>query len=222
MGTSFCRRLPFTLATVVGVVSCVAALGCTSISIDQFAEELTASICEREARCCSASERLFSTEEECTMLQIAAAEELEALLRASEEAGRLGYDADLAFECFEAERKRSCIDTEESAVCATIFTGLVADGELCTNDYDCSEACRPDGAGALRCASFGQAGDLCRTDEHCAPHHYCDFIDGVCVQALLLDASCDWTTFCDEGLFCDLTLAAPVCAGLAPICTGGA
>jgi hypothetical protein len=91
-----------------------------------------------------------------------------------------------------------------SSQCVTA-TPLLDDGEVCTADSECAlpcSVCRPDGAGALRCADRASAAGTCAATDHCRVDLHCVADGGVCQPVRALFEPCGPTAPCGEQLVC--------------------
>lgn len=141
----------------------------------------------------------------------------------------VAYDANAAGECMAALRAkiRACATTfdDVSSACKHIFSGTRPLGASCVSSAEC--AASPDGE--VQCDGIsGAAGSICRVHvapkggEPCGPGgskadvhtvgacefgesdaFACDFRSGTCLRRRAIGESCDLTSECVPGAFCD-------------------
>lgn len=144
-------------------------------------------------------------------------------------AGRVSFDGEAAKKCLDEMKKidpAKCWGANASAepvnvelLCATVFKGLVANGDDCYTDDECAAGVCHFGDGACpgTCVAYRTVGQSCaEAGEECAPGLWCNDEDE-CVARAGENESCEGSS-CADGLVCNAELvcvkpAAPGAAG---------
>ncbi|MCP4500341.1 MAG: hypothetical protein GY822_10315, partial [Deltaproteobacteria bacterium] len=102
----------------------------------------------------------------------------------------------------------TCDINGEATSCNAVFTGLVANGEVC-QDFECATGtCQVDETGCGTCAPFAEMGESC-IELQCVDGLVCDGLD-VC-NPLAADGEYCGIIGCSDELVCDYTLSGPLC-----------
>lgn len=148
--------------------------------------------------------------------------------------GSVLYDGEVAYDCFEAIRESSCIDTNfedlfYSRTClAAIFSGTLDNGVLCWDDFQCvSGSCDVDYAAcdlaccAGTCAALPNAvlGQPCPAG-YCIDGSLCNYDTETCVPKGGLGADCYDNYECGDELVC-LGDKCTTPRGAGELCLGG-
>jgi hypothetical protein len=213
------------LVTAGAIFAAAATLSCDSSSIDvnasegTFCEVVSEVVCRDLYQCCTESQiESFlmvtdpRTEDQCRQDVAKSCGVATATLQFSANAGRVKFDAQVADTCLAALLAPSSCTTVGSdlpwvAACMTSpWTGTVADGGTCFFNFDCGSAstCTP----AQVCKALPGVNQACPTGV-CAPGLFCN---GVCTAQGGVGSACTADEECMSPLFCNTTLAMPVCA----------
>jgi len=158
--------------------------------------------CKRTFACCTEQERtdsLFDTESECRLITGAFFGIALVNIHNDVAEGRVSVDPAKLASCVQAYEMLSCEASakDDGFECTGAIVGLVADGQSCTNDRQCTSTyCnKPSGQSMGTCATLPGAGAPC-TDA-CAESFYC--AAGTCAPQKADGAACNMTTECAEG-----------------------
>lgn len=219
-------RAWFAAAVLVALSGC----GGDGVTIDTSASNVCSTMadvaCHNLFGCCTegeiesflhVSER--QSEDQCKEDVKVSCERSLAPLRHSLDLKRVKFDGNLMNNCLSAllAPDGTCAEVLPELpwveVCAmTAWTGLVASDGECDQSYECASA--PDAfcAPSRKCqakAGFGQA-----CGQGCAHEFYC--LANVCTPRLPAGGLCQSTSQCQEKLFCDTSMAMPMCVAPQP------
>lgn len=188
----------------VHVIGCAVLAGCaSSLEPAAFQADAVSIACEKAFECCDAAELV--TELAPLGARPASIEECEAILgrrytgqgiEGSVEAGRAAYDRASARACLDEIRATPCatyrgaiVDIASvSGACRGALTPLLAEGETCTHDYECTSGwCDTGGIGDGNCAPVASEGEPCEL--RCASGLRCT--EGTCVAHESPPGYCD-------------------------------
>lgn len=160
------------------VVCCtMGMLGCGNAedAARGFNERLVTAQCANLFRCANRHggaglRAAYGTEDRCVAESAAATGIFGQPQQALIEANRVRFDADAAERCL-ALWADSCMDSfERDAVCASVWVGVVADGDGCVDDAECaSGVCTGSLEACGSCAASVALGGECDEERPCAP-----------------------------------------------------
>lgn len=205
-------------AQLLVVVGATALVACRDkYDIKNYAENLAEATCKKAYDCCTSAEIEASgqgvgygdDEDDCEDNFEGAFKDQQKRLEKSIDAGRLKYDANQLEKCLDAYAAKSCEElksrlTEDAAECDTVFTAQVANGGVCASDEDCTSgrcelAVDQDGDEADEgiCQAYAAVGATCNETTTCGPGSYCE--GSACVAAKADGATCTSNGQCDTG-----------------------
>lgn len=237
---------------------CLAGCGAGEVKIGEFFPEAEAAYCGWAARCGAVADAASCRDayhfDVLYPLGLLASGGLidesrftvEYLLAAHQE-GRISFDAQAAGRCLEHVAGRGCARPEGfapsdeelagRASCAAIFTGTLADGDLCAASLECAgggycqqDTCE-DGCCVGECVvpTVAARGESCSVDYLCGAGLGCVYDEGaqdyLCSPLMGEGEPCGGELGCAEGLVCDWSLGLCVAQGaVGEVCTsfGGA
>lgn len=175
------------------------------IPLERLPARLAAALCSKAYDCCSTEEiardRLASpSESDCNTNGTAVYALLVAGVVASEELGRVRYDAKGMAGCV-AELEQSTCATIDLSRCREGLVPLVPLGGVCGDNYECVEGNCIGGAGADIEGTCGPPladGTPCGSDFDCQSGH-CDAISGACATQGAAGAACSRDDECESG-----------------------
>lgn len=178
----------------------------TGLELDEYGAARKAAECERLTRC-----GLFSSLDACDRVLVAG---LDPDMRAAVDARKVAYDELAAKTCLAAVARQSCDSTSAEArspipSCVAAFRGLVADGDSCAFDEECTSgscdapSCRVDQCCTGTCRSTivnAPTDGSCHRDEDCADG-FCG-VDRTCHPRVAAREMCTRDAECDFDLAC--------------------
>jgi len=205
------------------------AVGCGSISIDDYYKEAVKIECDFAVKCCGSM--LYGTTYPSSQACVTANESNTALddAKAQIKAGTLRYDGSAASSCIDATRSlfSSCSNTETptgakslGSACQNVLVGTGKPGSICdTGDDTCQPGtyCEPTSGNSGTCTSYLKAGADC-SDGPCDPDHdYCDDTTMKCTALKSKGAACTSDDECSTE-DCASTCIEPAAVSVSSFC----
>jgi len=212
------------LADIVGVTAGVTGCGKVSppgsgVPIDSAPQEIATTVCPKAYLCCTAEQLMGNSmagtdEPSCEMKTADAFGNQLTAVQTSQSDGRVRYDGDKLAACLAYIRSSSCETLGQTnhftgiPGCDSFVTPLVADGDGCAYDWECTGGKCTDG----KCGSLPGEHEVCASDPGCAAGLVCAST-GLCVTKSADGGSCVEGTQCPSG-----SCAAGVCSARATTC----
>jgi hypothetical protein len=208
------------LSVVAAALGAVMTFGCGgggSVAVDNLADAVANSACDRLVRCGAVADHATCVALYRTLVN-------EDNLIAGVKAGMIKYDGGKAQECLDALAGASCDPSAqdervEPPACKDAIKGTVADGGACKNSAECvSNSCNIPSCSMACCAGTCNPtapaavaiGQSCAAAP-CVDGAYCDATQK-CVALLSANASCTSDDQCGYGLLCIGATGSATCA----------
>ncbi len=134
------------------------------------------------------------------------------MIRRAELEDGLSYNGDKAYECLLSLRDRSCKSEGRNPACEYIVTGVVGEGQVCFDDFQCMEGAKCDRDNGESCSNEGacrmglaKKADCAGAPDDCQPGLSCvSIVNSRTCEDGKLDSACTENGQCEDGLFCNL------------------